>query len=284
VIGPGLGPDARALLGAAIDADDPSADDAARVRAKIAARIGVATAAGTAAGLSAKTAVASLPPCAGAAATTTAGVGGTLAGSSALGAKIALAVVLAGAAGTGAVVLRDDVPMRAQTAASSTATPARPRAASPASAPVAGAATEESAPPTAVAPPPIATRTAPEKDARSASVQAPPAPPSRPPPAIRPREPARDSGGDAIAEEAMLLRSAQAALARGDGSSALIALEEHATRFPRGALQEEREAARVFALCASGRAVDARTAASTFVAANPRSVLAAQVRRTCASR
>ncbi|MBX3225456.1 MAG: hypothetical protein KF795_33430, partial [Labilithrix sp.] len=88
---------------------------------------------------------------------------------------------------------------------------------------------------------------------------------------------------DSVAEEAALLRAAHAALARGDGPSALARLDEHAARFPQGALGEERRAARVFALCASGRAAEARAAATTFAATSPRSPLAAQVRRSCAT-
>ena len=87
--------------------------------------------------------------------------------------------------------------------------------------------------------------------------------------------------GDSVAEEAALLRAAHAALARGDGDGALARLDEHAARFPRGALGEEERAARVFALCASGRKTEARALAASFVAASPRSPLAAQVRRSC---
>jgi hypothetical protein len=64
----------------------------------------------------------------------------------------------------------------------------------------------------------------------------------------------------------------------------MTSLDEHARRFPRGALSEEREAAKVMALCAEGRASDARASASAFVAANPRSPFAAQVRRSCAAK
>jgi hypothetical protein len=86
---------------------------------------------------------------------------------------------------------------------------------------------------------------------------------------------------DTVAEEAVLLRSANAALARGDATAALARLSEHEARFPRGALVEERHAARVFALCASGRADEARALASTFAAANPRSPLLPRVRSAC---
>lgn len=88
---------------------------------------------------------------------------------------------------------------------------------------------------------------------------------------------------DSVAEEAALLRAARAALARGDGAAALEHLQVHATRFPRGALAEERRAARVFALCAAGRTLESRAAAARFVAGSPGSPLAEQVRRTCAA-
>jgi outer membrane protein assembly factor BamD (BamD/ComL family) len=87
-----------------------------------------------------------------------------------------------------------------------------------------------------------------------------------------------------VSDEALLLRGARAALARGDGATALARVDEHAARFPAGALVEERQAARVFALCASGRATEARATASTFLATSPRSPLAPQVQRTCATK
>jgi hypothetical protein len=59
-------------------------------------------------------------------------------------------------------------------------------------------------------------------------------------------------------------------------------LDAHATRFPHGALSEERAAARVHTLCAQGRASEARAAATTFVAAHPRSALAPAVAKSCA--
>jgi hypothetical protein len=95
-------------------------------------------------------------------------------------------------------------------------------------------------------------------------------------------EPARPVS-DVVTEEAALLRAAQAALSRGDGAGAMARLDEHASRFPGGALTEERQALRAHALCALGRAADARAAASAFVAQSPRSPLAAQVRRSCAT-
>jgi hypothetical protein len=99
-------------------------------------------------------------------------------------------------------------------------------------------------------------------------------------PADHPRAP---DPVDAVREEAALLQTAHAALARGDIATAGAKLDEHAARFPRGALSAEREAARVHLLCASGRSADARAAASAFVAANPRSPLAPSVKSSCAT-
>lgn len=87
---------------------------------------------------------------------------------------------------------------------------------------------------------------------------------------------------DPLVEEAALLRSAKAALARGDGASALTTLGDHERRFPHGTLAPERQASRVLALCALGRASEARAAASSFLAANASSPLARGVERSCA--
>ena len=87
---------------------------------------------------------------------------------------------------------------------------------------------------------------------------------------------------DTVREEAAILRAAEHALAAHDGTTALARLDEHATRFPQGALVEERIAARVLALCSVGRVANARVEAQRFLVARPRSPLAAQVRGSCA--
>jgi TolA-binding protein len=53
--------------------------------------------------------------------------------------------------------------------------------------------------------------------------------------------------------ERLLLEAASAALMRGDAESALVALRQHAQRFPKGALAEEREALLARARAASGK-------------------------------
>ncbi len=79
----------------------------------------------------------------------------------------------------------------------------------------------------------------------------------------------------------MLLRAAQGALRGGDGRAALAHLDEHARRFPAGALTAERRAARVLALCASGRAAEAGADAARFEEEYPRSPLLSRVSAAC---
>lgn len=239
----GLGPDARALIDAASEGDDPSSADAARVRAKVAARVAIAAGTGAAGVTAAKTS----------AAATTAGIG----------TKIALAVAVVGATSAGGAALyeratREPIPVIETAPTLATPVPSSPaRALAPAPAP-----DPTPAPAPAPAPPP----------ARTVARSVPIATSTKP-----------TTTTDTLAEEARLLRAAHASLAAGDGRGAMTALDEHASRFPRGALSEEREAGRVLALCAQGRAVEARAAASAFVATSPRSPLAAQVRRSCAT-
>jgi hypothetical protein len=64
--------------------------------------------------------------------------------------------------------------------------------------------------------------------------------------------------------ERLLLERATAALMRGDANSALGALREHAQRFPRGELAEEREVLRVRALRAAGQNDAADQSAKDF--------------------
>ncbi|HVY44424.1 MAG TPA: hypothetical protein VHB21_01045 [Minicystis sp.] len=75
-----------------------------------------------------------------------------------------------------------------------------------------------------------------------------------------------------LAEERSLIDTARAAIGRGNAAGALEKLEEHARRFPRGRLTEEREALWVMAL--SGAARDARAAA--FHERFPKSLLLPQ--------
>ena len=57
---------------------------------------------------------------------------------------------------------------------------------------------------------------------------------------------------DGLAEEVALLSRAETELRAGRPAKALLVLAEHQRKFPRGALAEERTAARIQALCALG--------------------------------
>jgi hypothetical protein len=73
--------------------------------------------------------------------------------------------------------------------------------------------------------------------------------------------------------ELRLLEQARAAVATEDFAAAMQLLADHARRFRRGRLVEEREALRVQALAGLGRRSDARRAAAQFEAKFPRSPL-----------
>ncbi len=79
--------------------------------------------------------------------------------------------------------------------------------------------------------------------------------------------------GDDLAAERAALDVARTALGRGDGANALAACDEHARRYPRGALSEEREAIAVQALVLEHRGADARARAERFRKTHPRSIL-----------
>jgi len=85
------------------------------------------------------------------------------------------------------------------------------------------------------------------------------------------------SGAIGVRLELRLLEQARAAVAREDFVLAIQLLADHAHRFKRGRLAEEREALRVRALVGLGRRKDARRAAADFEASFPRSPLLSTV-------
>lgn len=84
-----------------------------------------------------------------------------------------------------------------------------------------------------------------------------------------------------IRQEVALLSKAQAALSRGRPQEALAALSEHALRFPRGVLTEERVATRARTLCALGRMQEAQTELKRMQKLNPSSAYLARARESC---
>ncbi|HVY28259.1 MAG TPA: hypothetical protein VHB79_17000 [Polyangiaceae bacterium] len=87
-----------------------------------------------------------------------------------------------------------------------------------------------------------------------------------------------------IREEVALLSKAQAALSRGRPQEALEALSEHAQRFPRGALTEERAATKARTLCALGRRQEAEGELKYIEKLNPTSAYLARARESCRAR
>jgi hypothetical protein len=114
-------------------------------------------------------------------------------------------------------------------------------------------------------------------------------PPSEPTATASPERsgsPASESSkpGHQIQQEVALLSKAQAALSRGRAQEALEALSEHALRFPRGALTEERAATRARTLCALGRTQEAEAELKRIEKLNPASAYLARARESCGSR
>jgi hypothetical protein len=245
----GLGREAMALIAEARDGDDPTLADRDRVEAVIAARLATGAAAGLAAA---------------AVATTSARASGApgAVGASALTGSVAKVLIwVATLSVIGATVaMFASAPGRATAPIASTVNPA---------APVATEGNSQSGEPSlgaAVATP----------EATIPQVRAFPSTLAVVPTASSTRMPSGD-----VAAEVLVLREAHAAMRGGQAARALALLDEHARRFPKGALGEERDAARVAALCALGRVAEARAAADRFLRASPVSPHAGRVRASC---
>lgn len=283
-----LSPDARALLTRAAGGDEPTNDDRARVHAALTAAIaggaGVVTVVASSSAAASTTAAATSAVATSAAATSAAG-----AATMSLSAKIACAVIALSAVGGAAVVVAPWEAGEAPAVSEPVAVPVGP--APPvegARAPYAVPSLDEPSPEVAAPIPPPE----PEPEISTARVPRTVEPTVVRPsirraapelaPAIEPEPPAPEPApASTLAEEVGLLRSAHAALNAGDPNAALARLAEHARRFPSGTMAEERDAARVLALCRAERRDEARTAAARFLRDRPSSPLAARVRASC---
>jgi hypothetical protein len=127
--------------------------------------------------------------------------------------------------------------------------------------------------------PSAAPRVAPPNAGRSTRDAAPVAPPAGASVELA----ASAAPGAELDAETQGLRAAQRALRNGDSAQALALLADQDTRYARGSLHQERAAARVLALCQSGRANEARVEARHFEARWPRSPLLAKIKRSCAA-
>ncbi|HKY35550.1 MAG TPA: hypothetical protein VJN18_06420 [Polyangiaceae bacterium] len=147
--------------------------------------------------------------------------------------------------------------------------------------PVKRAVTSKHSVPPAVTPAPTA---APELDAapRAAPVGAPPAAPGVPASAHRASNSTPSSTPDAdSAEELTLVRAMQQALRSDNASQALSLAAEHARRFPRGALVEEREGVRAVAQCQLAAPATHAAIFEAFTRRFPSSPYVARVKAAC---
>ena len=88
-------------------------------------------------------------------------------------------------------------------------------------------------------------------------------------------------GPSSLAQETSLLRELQRAQAAKDHRRVLELTDAHRRRFAKGTFVAERSLARVRALCALGRATDAREAGQDFIRKHPRSHLVSQFKAAC---
>jgi hypothetical protein len=85
-----------------------------------------------------------------------------------------------------------------------------------------------------------------------------------------------------LGDEAHLLQQVFGAMQHGQPQRALDLLDEHAARFPLGSMRAESSAERVLALCSIGRTDEARTEARRFFLDYPDAPLSERVRSSCA--
>ena len=109
-----------------------------------------------------------------------------------------------------------------------------------------------------------------------------PAPPPAEPAATSPQPSAR-APRSTLTDERILLDRARRQLASDEPSRALVFLEEHAQRFGRGLLSEEREAMRINVLVRLGRKDEAKTRGEAFAARFPNSIMGSSVRAALTS-
>ena len=103
----------------------------------------------------------------------------------------------------------------------------------------------------------------------AAAASAPEPPPSAAP--VAPHNSAAPSSSS-LAAERSLIDAGRSALGAGDAAKALTLFDEHARRYPRGQLGEEREALSIQTLAVLGRFDEARARAARFRQLNPHSL------------
>jgi len=307
-----LDDEVHVILDLARDTHDPSDDDRARVRAALASKLGVAAGFGLAVGVgvsakaAATTGAGATAKALGAGTTAAKALGASTAAVKALGAgtaaaKLIGAVVLVSATvGVGATAIhrarhapgaRVAIVERTAPRSHHRSAPVAGTASTGMAAPASAPADENASPPPsdpgstfAVAQKPMVAEAV--QRARATAMASGAAPSARAVPARkaleenadRRTEPAEPRSSPAVADEARLIHAALMALRSGQRERALALFDEHAFRYPHGALAEERDAKRALVLAELGRTVEARTAIDHFLQAYPASPLAMRLR------
>lgn len=139
-----------------------------------------------------------------------------------------------------------------------------------------------SAPRKPVRAPSAATRVAADSGGQQTALQLAPVGTTPEPVAVNePAVTAAVSGKPAPGGELVAIRAALTALRDQQPGAALTALEEHARRFPHGALMRERAGLRVVALCQLGRQDEGRREQAAYLAHDDSSALARRVSAAC---
>jgi RNA polymerase sigma factor (sigma-70 family) len=93
---------------------------------------------------------------------------------------------------------------------------------------------------------------------------------------------ARDALPSSLAPDNALMQEAAGLLRAGDAAGALAATSRHAREFPDSALWDARTALRIEALCALGKAPQAKGEARAFLDERPATPVRARIERSCA--
>jgi hypothetical protein len=298
-----LPPEIAALIEQKRRADEPSAEDQARVGKSLATALGLPNT-GWIGAESADAAATS-----GATATATSAVAST-----STGIKVALVVAAVVTGASAVFVWRADVPApdsqssRAASAAwaapKAQSEPGRSASARRASAPASGSNAVSAQPlkPETLAPPPAALAPlvhpesrpsrAPTHVRKQKSAPPPTASQTESPPLAaeldirEPGDSERSASSTArkealLEEELALIEAASHALDTGETAAAMKALETHRSRFDAGFLSEERDALWIVALCSRGSTAEAAAARATFERRAPRSPLRVRIEKQC---
>jgi len=193
-----------------------------------------------------------------------------------VGVVMAVAAVVVAALALRPGESRDAVARRAPSAATYEAAPREPTPApqtSTASVPLAAPSASSSTPALApvVEPSTVSPRRAMPSNDREPLAAAP-----------APASPVTEAETDELLAELALVREARHALRDDRPARALELLDAHARAFPAGQMREDRHALRIEALCAAGKAPQARAEAQLFLQAFPGSAHAQRVRASCA--